>query len=234
MHKGSEPIVGKNDSWISGYFLTWCLCVYDRSWVAESSRSLSLLTHKPRTSCEWTGLMTWALASQSPSSMGAQPGLGKVKIWDNLHFRETFFFFFTEMNRWDPVPCHWLFTTRIHLDKAHHMILISVGPLDQGYSDLVLIIPLLLCPGVLSWLNPTRLVFVHVSVLCVHVCVCACMHVCVFAFKSEWFFSWRTPGTQVLPGPLLRSICRVDRRRWACDSSLRVPGSSLSFSRLMF
>lgn len=93
MHKGSEPVVGKNDSWISGYFLTWCLCVYDRSWVAESSRSLSLLTHKPRTSCEWTGLMTWALVSQSPSSMGAQPGLGKVKIWDNLHHRETFFFF---------------------------------------------------------------------------------------------------------------------------------------------
>lgn len=76
---------------------------------------------------------------------------------------------FSERNHSGPLSSHWLLTLRRHLDEAHHFILISVGPLDQGYSDLVVISQMLLCPGVLTWLNPTRLVFVHVSIPCVHV-----------------------------------------------------------------
>lgn len=90
----------------------------------------------------------------------------------------------SEMNHSGLLSCHWLLTLRRHLDEAHHIILISVGPLDQGYSDLVVISPLLLCPGVLSSLNPTRLVFVHIGFPCVHVCMCVSACVCA------WFQIW--------------------------------------------
>lgn len=91
--------------------------------------------------------------------------------------------------------CHWLLTVRRHLDKAHHIILISVGPLDEGYGDLVVISTNAAVSRWIKMIKPYKArLCAHQYSMCPSLCVRYCPSVCALGFKSERFFSWRTPG----------------------------------------